>query len=75
MIWGCATNLAGKIRNKVIQAIFNIKVTHSMRYLFQPEIAMLGKISNFNVEHGEEWMTGNVLGTSTWGACCTLKAE
>jgi len=62
------------IRNHKTNQVCETRETHYMRYVFQSEIAMLAEHSNFSLDHGEEWMTGNPLGFETWGACFMLRA-
>lgn len=42
--------------------------THSMRYLFIPEIKILLNQLNMGVIHFEEWMTGSKLTEKSWSA-------
>jgi SAM-dependent methyltransferase len=46
-----------------------LKETHTMRYLFKPEVAMMLKLAGLELIHGEEWLTGKVPGFDTWGVC------
>lgn len=41
--------------------------THTMRYLFKPEIEGFMESANFRVEKCEEWLSGNEPGFDTWG--------
>jgi SAM-dependent methyltransferase len=41
--------------------------THTMRYLFKPEIENFMENAGFRVEKCEEWLSGNELGFDTWG--------
>ena len=62
------------IRNRKTNQFWETAESHYMRYVFQPEIAMLAEHFGLLLEHGEEWMTGNPLGFKTWGACFILRA-
>ena len=62
------------LRDKASNAVNELRETHRMRYLFQPEIELLLEQAGFHLAHGEEWMTGNPLGTATWGACFLAQA-
>jgi len=61
------------VRDRDSQAVTELKETHAMRYFFKPEIERLAIQSNFRFIHAEEWLTGNSLGPTTWGACFCLK--
>jgi SAM-dependent methyltransferase len=50
-------------KNKHIESFTEV---HSMRYLFMPEIKLLLSETGFELVHGEEWMTGKQLGSTTW---------
>lgn len=41
--------------------------THTMRYLFKPEIESFMESADFRVEKCEEWLSGNEPGFDTWG--------
>ena len=62
------------VRDKASNQGSELRETHRMRYLFQPEIELLLEQAGFRLAHGEEWMTGNPLGTATWGACFLAEA-
>jgi len=57
------------VRDKATNAVNELRESHRMRYLFQPEIELLLEQSGFRLMHCEEWMTGKPVGTATWGAC------
>jgi hypothetical protein len=63
------------IREKITQAVKELRETHGMRYFFKPEIELLASQTGFLVRHAEEWLTGNPVGWATWGACFILGAE
>lgn len=52
---------SGKVR-EVIE-------NHRVRYLFYPEIEYLFTQAGMDLIGAEEWLTGMVLGSGTWGAC------
>jgi len=62
------------VRDKASNAVNELRETHRMRYLFQPEIELLLEQAGFHLAHGEEWMTGKPIGTATWGACFLAQA-
>ena len=41
--------------------------THTMRYLFKPEIENFMENAGFRLEKCEEWLSGNEPGFDTWG--------
>lgn len=41
--------------------------THTMRYLFKPEIESFMENAGFRLENYEEWLSGNEPGFDTWG--------
>jgi SAM-dependent methyltransferase len=49
--------------------------THHMRYLFQPELALLLQMADFDLLETCEWLTGQEIGTNTWGACFVAQAH
>jgi SAM-dependent methyltransferase len=57
------------ITDKNTGGVKEVRESHHMRYLFQPEIAHLLAQSGFKMAHAEEWMTAKPLGFDTWGAC------
>jgi SAM-dependent methyltransferase len=50
-----------------------VKETHTMRYLFLPEIDIFLSQCGMQMIHAEEWMTGRAPDASTWGICCVAK--
>jgi len=63
------------IRNRETGHVDETRETHCMRYLFQPEIALLADHCGFYVDHSEEWLTGNPLSLEVWGACFILRVK
>ena len=55
------------IKNKDAESVEEIKVTHRMRYLFKPEIALLFEQARLEFVDSVEWMTGRTPGFDTWG--------
>lgn len=56
------------VENKVDKTKKEIFETHSMRYLFIPEIKLFLSEINMGIVHFEEWMTGSKLTDSSWSA-------
>ncbi len=54
-----------------IETLFTkeIKETHSMRYLFKPEIDLISEKNGFKIINTQEWLTGKDPGFDTWGVC------
>jgi SAM-dependent methyltransferase len=63
------------IRNRQTGNVSEVKETHRMRYLFQPEITLLAEQAGFKVLHYEEWLTGRKPGPDTWGICFVLRYD
>jgi len=57
------------IEDKKYKTVQTVKETHSMRYLFDPEIKFLLHKSGLKLIHSEEWMSGEKLGFQTWYGC------
>lgn len=62
------------VTDKTSGEMQQLRETHRMRYLFQPEIALMLAQSGLTLEHGEEWLTGRPLGFDTWGGCFVARA-
>jgi SAM-dependent methyltransferase len=56
------------IKDKNNGAVEEIKETHTMRYLFEPELNFLTAQSRMKIIDRGEWMTMKELGIHTWGA-------
>ncbi len=56
------------ITKKNTGAIQEIHETHTMRYLFSPEVEMLLAQAGFKILLSEGWMTKQPVGFDTWGA-------
>ena len=57
------------IKDKATGIVEELKETHSMRYLFKPEIALLFEQIGFKLVGSVEWMTGREPGFDSWGVC------
>jgi SAM-dependent methyltransferase len=55
------------INDKKTGVTQELRETHSMRYLFSPEIEMMLADNGFKILAKEEWMTKKTLGFDTWG--------
>lgn len=56
------------ITDKINGAVQELNETHTMRYLFSPEVEMMLSTAGFKILTSEEWMTKKTLGFDTWGA-------
>jgi len=56
------------IKDKKSGSIEELQETHKMRYLFQPEIELLLKMTGFEFVFGKEWLKDNAPGFASWGA-------
>jgi len=61
----CYTVFIKDKRNNLIQEIHE---THTMRYLFIPELKLMLENAGFKIIISEEWVTKKKLGLDTWGA-------
>jgi hypothetical protein len=61
------------VEDKGSGRIDQIRETHTMRYLFLPELARLAQAHGFRSWEAEEWMTGRRPGPDTWGVCVTAR--
>ena len=68
-------NYTVSIREKNRNETTELKETHTMRYLFYPEISFLAKKCGFNLLLAEEWMTGKELSYESWNACFVLQLK
>ncbi len=57
------------IRDKKTDKMEEIKETHRMRYLFQPEIEQMLALSGLSLINAQEWLSGNELGFRVWNGC------
>jgi len=51
-----------------------ISETHSMRYLFSPEIDLFASFSGFEVVSRTQWLNRSALDSSSWNACFVARA-
>ncbi|BCS55960.1 class I SAM-dependent methyltransferase [Geobacter sp. SVR] len=63
------------IRNKINGRANEIRETHHMRYLFEPELRLMLKAAGFDTLHFAEWMTNAELDFNSWNAVVTAKAS
>jgi len=61
------------MRNKNTDAVQDIQETHSMRYLFLPEIKALLADAGLELCEVGEWMTGNKPGFASWSVYCVAR--
>lgn len=61
------------IRDKRSGGVEELRESHLMRYLFQPEIEMLLDGVGLDLVAAEEYLTGRPLGFDTWGACMVAR--
>lgn len=52
-----------------------LRETHTMRYLFLPEVIALLRQAGFSFLGAGEWLTGHAPGLTTWNVCCIAKNE
>ncbi|HXE95473.1 MAG TPA: class I SAM-dependent methyltransferase [Dongiaceae bacterium] len=58
------------VRDKSSDSVVEIHESHSMRYLFLPEIRTLFEAAGMRMIFAQEWLTGKEPGMDTWGVCC-----
>lgn len=63
------------LRDKQTDETSELRETHSMRYLFTPELELLLARSGFEIVYAAEWLTGAALSYSTWNACFVARAS
>jgi SAM-dependent methyltransferase len=61
------------LKEKSSGSFDEIKETHSMRYLFKPEIEFFSGAVQMEIIESTEWMTGKVPGFDTWGVCFVVR--
>lgn len=61
------------VRDKESGSVEELRETHRMRYLFQPEIDLLLRETGMEVLVAAEWMTDRRPGFDTWGVCFVVK--
>lgn len=63
------------IKDKQSGAVEEVRETHTVRYLFTPEIDMMLAGAGFSILASEEWITKKPLGLDTWGALFVCRLE
>ena len=58
-----------KIINKNDNKEYFVKETHSMRYLFKPEIELFMNLAGFEVNSFEQWLSSKTPCEDTWSVC------
>lgn len=53
---------------------YNFDEIHPMRYLFLPELELIGQATGFAFAAAEEFVTGASPSAETWGVCAVLRA-
>ncbi len=61
------------VRDKNSGEVDELRETHRMRYLFQPEVELLLQGSGMAITEVSGWMTKHQPGFDTWGACFVVK--
>jgi len=61
------------ITEKATGQVETFRETHHMRYLFLPEVVGYLEQHGFILEQAEEWGSGKVPGSDTWGVCCVAR--
>jgi SAM-dependent methyltransferase len=68
-----AVNFEVTITDKGDGSCRTLHETHTMRYLFLPEIKALLAQAGFTLLCAEEWLSGQVPSLTTWNVCCVAK--
>jgi len=55
------------VKDKATGSVEELRETHHMRYLFEPEVAALLDAAGFELLQCEEWLTGKCPGFGSWG--------
>jgi len=63
-----------QISEKQSREKFEFQESHSMRYLFLPEIESFANKTGFSVLCAEEWLSGQELTPNSWNATVVLRA-
>jgi SAM-dependent methyltransferase len=61
-------NFVVEIRDKQTGALGELRETHTMRYLFTPEVELLLESSGFALQSASEFLSDKPLGFDTWTA-------
>jgi SAM-dependent methyltransferase len=67
-------NYVINIQDKKNGNIESLKETHSMRYLFTPEIELFIKIADFKLIDSHEWLSGKIPSDGTWSVSFIVRA-
>ncbi len=62
------------ITDKTEGRSYDFDEIHAMRYLFLPEVELIGQATGFAFAAAEEFVTGAAPSTETWGVCAVLRA-
>jgi SAM-dependent methyltransferase len=62
------------IQNRTDGRAYALDEIHPMRYLFLPEVQLIGQATGFAFAAAEEFVTGALPSIETWGVCAVLKA-
>jgi len=63
------------ITDKQTGAVEELRETHTMRYLFSPEVELLLEASGLKLKDSAEFMTDKPLGLDTWTAVFVATAS
>jgi SAM-dependent methyltransferase len=61
------------ITERATGKVEQVQETHYMRYLFLTEIAEYVTAHDFDLVRAEEWLSGKIPGSDTWGVCCIAR--
>ncbi|HAY32696.1 MAG TPA: class I SAM-dependent methyltransferase [Ignavibacteria bacterium] len=61
------------VKEKKSGKVSSFEETHSMRYLFLPELEIIFSSNKLKLLHTEEWMTGKKLNSKSWSAFAVVK--
>jgi len=61
------------LKSKTDGTTREIRETHHMRYLFQPEVNLMLTMSGFGPQTSEEWLTAAPLSLASWNALFTAR--
>lgn len=63
------------IKDKATDMYEEVRETHTMRYLFEPEVREVLKNEDIDIVDFSEFVTGNKPGFNTWGVCFVGKVR
>lgn len=61
------------LTDRLTGTVKQLRETHRMRYFFTPEIELFLRDTGLRIMTVSEWMTGNSLNLSSWGACFVVE--